>query len=71
LLLLLAGALAHDGRVQARAEIIGKFVEFGVAVDFDGVFGGGDHNVAFVAPGEVLFKFGAGALVNDAIQIIS
>lgn len=71
LLLFLAGALAHDGRVQAGTKIVGEFVELGVAVDFDGVLGGGDDNVAFVAPGQVLFKFSASALVNHAVKIIS
>jgi hypothetical protein len=64
------GALGHDGRAQARAEIVGQFVQFGVAIDLDGFAGGIADNIAVVAPREVIVKFGPGAGVERAIQVV-
>src|ERR1035438_3812939 len=53
---LLAGlALADDGGSKAVAQLVGKFVELRVAVDFDGLFGGVANHVAVVAPSQVIF----------------
>jgi hypothetical protein len=48
-------AFGHDCRSEPGAEVFRKFVQLGVAVDFDGLLGGIANNVAVVAPSQVLF----------------
>ena len=48
-------ALRHDRGAEAATEIVGKFVELGVAVDFNGFLGSVADNVAVVAPGKMIF----------------
>jgi hypothetical protein len=46
-------ALGDDRGTKPGSEVIGKFVEFGVAVNLDGFLGGIADNIAVVAPGQV------------------
>jgi hypothetical protein len=69
-LLLFAMALFDDGTAQAGAKIFRQFVQLGVAINFDGLFGGIANHIAVVAPGEMVFEFGLCAGVDDAIQVI-
>jgi hypothetical protein len=48
-------AFGHDGGAETAAEIVGQFVELGVAIDFDGFLGGVANDIAIVAPGEMVF----------------
>jgi hypothetical protein len=52
--LLVLLALGHDSGAKTSAEIIGQFVELGVAVNFDGFLGGVADNIAIVAPREMV-----------------
>ena len=67
---LLGVALGYDGRTQSGAEIFGQFVELGIAINFDGLFGGIANHVAVVAPGQMIFQFGLGSIINQAVKII-
>src|SRR5256885_5889641 len=42
----------------------------GIAIDFDCHFGGAQNHFAVVAPIEVIFEFGLGAGIDDAVEII-
>lgn len=63
-------ALAHNGIVKSGPEGVGKLVNLVVAVNFDGLFGGIENHMAFVAPMQVLIELGFKAVRNLAIQII-
>jgi len=63
-------AFAHDGIVEARSERVGELVNLVVSVDFDGLFGGIEDHMAFVAPMQVLIEFGLEAFSNFAVQVI-
>jgi hypothetical protein len=63
-------ALADDCGTQAIAEVVGQFVELGVAVNLDGFLGGIADHVAVVAPSQVVFQFGLGPVVDDAVQVV-
>src|SRR6266545_3158774 len=52
-LLLVLLALAHDGGTKSAAEVVGQFVEFGIAINLDGLLGGVAHHVAVMAPSQV------------------
>jgi hypothetical protein len=60
-------ALRHDRRAKPRAEIIGKFVKLGVAINLDGLFGRIADYVAVVAPSQVVFEFGLGPIIEGAV----
>src|SRR4029077_613793 len=60
----------HNGRTKSAAQIVGQFVKFGVAVDLDGLFGGVTYYIAVVAPSQVVFEFGLGAIIQSAVQIV-
>src|SRR5216684_2351619 len=60
----------HNGAAKAVAQIVGKFAELRVAVDLDGLLGGVADNVAVVAPSQMVFQFGLGAVVKDAVQVV-
>jgi hypothetical protein len=47
-------ALAHDGVVEAGPEGVWKLVNLIISVDFNGLFGGVQNHMAFVAPMQVL-----------------
>jgi hypothetical protein len=63
-------ALGHDSGVQPDSEIVGEFVNLGIAVDFDGLFGGVADDEAVVAPLEMFFEFGSCAGVQAFVQVI-
>lgn len=63
-------ALRHDRGAQPAAEVFGKFVKLGVAVDLDGLLRGIADYVAVVAPGEMVFQFDFCFLVEDAVQVV-
>ena len=44
----------HNGLVEAGSEVFRELVNLVIAVDFDGFFGGVHHDVAFVAPMQML-----------------
>jgi hypothetical protein len=67
---LLLFALGHDGAAKSCAEVIGEFIKLRVAVDLDRFLGGVADYVAVVAPREVIFEFGLGTGVEDAVEII-
>jgi hypothetical protein len=52
-------AAGHDGGVEAFLEVGGKIVKFMRAVDFDGLAGGVEDDLAVLAAVHVLFKLGA------------
>jgi hypothetical protein len=60
----------HNGATKAVAQIIGKFVELGVAVNLDGFLGGVADHVAVMAPSQMVFQFSFGAVVEDPIQVV-
>jgi hypothetical protein len=47
-------ATAGYGRPELGFEVFWKFVELGIAVDFNGLLGGIANNVAVVAPSKML-----------------
>src|SRR5208282_1116686 len=68
--LLVLGTLGHDGRPKPCAQILGQFVELGIAVDFDGLSSGIADHVAVVAPRQMIVEFGLGPGVQRAIEIV-
>ena len=62
--------LGNNGGTEPGAEIVRKFVKLGVAIDFDGLFGGVANHKAVVAPRQMVFEFSLGTVVNDAVEII-
>jgi hypothetical protein len=63
-------ALGHDRRAQPAAQIVGKFVKVGIAVDLDGHPRRIANDVAVVAPLKVAFQFGPGLGVHRVIKVI-
>jgi hypothetical protein len=63
-------ALGHNGGAETVTEVVGEFVKLGVAVDLDGLLGGVANHVAVVAPSQMVFQFGFGTVVEDAVQIV-
>jgi hypothetical protein len=63
-------ALRHDGRAEACAKVVRKFVELGVAINFDGLLGSIADYIAVVAPSQMIFELGLGPIVERPVQII-
>jgi hypothetical protein len=63
-------ALGNDGRSESGAEVFRKFVQLGVAINFNGFFCGIANHIAVVAPSQMFLQLGLGRGVNDAVQII-
>ena len=63
-------ALAYDGGSEPVPEVVGEFVELGIAVDLDGFLGGIADHVAVVAPRQVIFELGFGPRVERAIEVV-
>jgi len=63
-------ALRHDGGAEAGPQVFGQFVELGVAVDLNRFLGCVANHIAVVAPGEMVFQFALGLLVEDTVQVI-
>jgi hypothetical protein len=67
----LAGlTFGYDCGSEAVPKVIREFVELRIPVYFDGLFGGIADDVAVVAPRKMIFQFGLGAVINDAVEII-
>src|SRR5206468_12262343 len=63
-------AFGNDRGARAGAEVLGQFVELRIPVDFDCLLGGVANNIAVVAPGKVIFEFGLGAVVEQAVEVV-
>src|SRR5690349_1427956 len=68
--LLVGLTLGDKGGAKAVAEIVGQFVKLGVAINLDGLFRGIANHVAVVAPGQMVFQFSLGTIVEDAVQVV-
>jgi hypothetical protein len=60
-------AFGHDGGTQPRAEIVGKFVKLGVAVNLNGLLRGIADHVTVVAPGKMVLQLDFCRFVEDAV----
>jgi hypothetical protein len=60
-------ATGCNRRPELGFEVFREFVELGIAIDLYGLFGRVADHIAVVAPSQVLFEFGFGAGVNDAV----
>jgi hypothetical protein len=67
---LAALALGDNGGFKSCSKVVRKGVQFGIAVDFDGLFRGVAYYIAVVAPGKVIFQLCFCAVVNDAVQVV-
>src|ERR1700726_884142 len=67
---LMGFALGDDCRSEPRAKVVRKFVEVGVAVNFDGHLGCVADHVAVVAPLKMVFQFGPCLSVHRVVKII-
>lgn len=63
-------ALGDDGGVDSGAKFVGKFVEFGVAVDLDRAFGCVADDVAVMAPLQVFLEFRLGVGIHGVVEVI-
>ena len=69
-LLLMPGALVHNGRLEASTKIVGQLIELLVAVDLDGLAGRVADHVAVVAPGEMFIELGFGLRIDYAVEVV-
>lgn len=60
-------ALIHDGRPKFRSEIVGQLVKLRVAIDLDRFAGGIAHDVAVMAPRQMVIQFGLRLGVEHAV----
>src|SRR5580700_6228191 len=63
-------AFGHDGRTQPRAQVVGQFVQLGVAIDLDRLLRGVAHHVAVVAPGKMILQLDFCRFVEHPVQIV-
>jgi hypothetical protein len=56
--------------VEAASEAFWEFVKLVIAVNFDGFLGGIHHDVAFVAPMEMLIQLDFEVLADLAVKVI-
>ena len=63
-------AFRHNGVVKAASEAFRKLIKLVIAVDFDRFLGGVHHDVAFVAPMEMLIQLDFEVLADLAVKII-
>ncbi|HEV7551994.1 MAG TPA: hypothetical protein VGP65_09930, partial [Candidatus Angelobacter sp.] len=63
-------AFRHNGVMKAAPEAFRKLIKLVIAVDFDGFLGGVHHDVAFVAPMEMLIQLDFEVLADLAVKII-
>ena len=63
-------ATAGYGRPELGFEVFGEFVKLGIAVDFNGLFGGIHDHVAFVAPMQMFVQLSLKVFGDSTIQII-
>jgi len=67
---LMGRTFAHDRCPQARAQVVGQFVELGVAVNFDGFTSGVADHIAVMAPCQMIVEFGLGPVIQRTIEIV-
>jgi hypothetical protein len=60
-------ALGNDGGFEAGTKIVRQFVEFGVAVNLNGLLGGVAYYIAVVAPSQMVLKLCLRSVVDDAV----
>jgi hypothetical protein len=63
-------ALRHDRGAETGPEVIRKFVEFGVAINFNGPLGGVANDVAVMAPLKMIFKLGLCPGVHCLVEVV-
>jgi hypothetical protein len=63
-------AFRHNGVMKAASEAFRKLIKLIIAVDFDGFLGGVHHDVALVAPMEMLIQLDFEVLADLAVKII-
>src|ERR1039458_930389 len=63
-------ALRQDGVPQPAAQIVRKFVQMRVAINFDGHLGGVADDIAVMAPLEVVFQLRPCLGVHRVVQVI-
>ncbi len=68
--LLASVTLGHDGGAKAVSEIVGEFVELRITVNLDRLLGGVADDIAVMAPRKMIFQFGLGTVIYDAVEII-
>jgi hypothetical protein len=56
--------------VDTAAEILGKFVEFGAAIDFNGAFGRVADDVAVMAPLQMFLEISPGVGIHGVVEVI-
>src|SRR5438309_4317066 len=66
----MAAAFCQNSLMETAAEVFRKLVDLVIAVNFDGLFGGIHHHVAFVAPMEVLIQLSFQVIAYLAVKII-
>jgi len=64
-------AFCNNGGVEAAAKIVGKFVEFRVAVYFNRALSGVAYDVAVMTPLQMFLKLGLGPGVHGVVEVIS
>jgi hypothetical protein len=68
--LLVRGTLGHDGGTKFRSEIVGQLIKLRVAIDLDGFASGIAHNVAVVAPRQMVIQFGLRLGVEYTVKVV-
>lgn len=63
-------AFRHDGLMETSSEAFWKLVKLVIAVNFDGLFGGVHHHVAFFAPMQMLVQLDFKALADLTVKVI-
>jgi hypothetical protein len=63
-------AFCHNGFVEAGSEGGWELVQLIIAVNFDGLPGGVEDDVAFMAPMQVLIQLNLKAFGDPAVEII-
>ncbi len=61
---------SYYGGTEPIPQVIREFVQLRVAVNLDGFLGGVADYVTVMAPREVIFQFGLGAVVYNAVEVI-
>jgi hypothetical protein len=60
-------ALGHNGLMEAGSEVFWQLVNLVIAVNLDSLFGGVHHDMAFVAPMQMLIEFSFQAFADLAV----
>ena len=63
-------AFRHDRRSQPGSQVVGELVQFGIAVDLDGLLGRIADDEAVVAPLEMFFQLHPCSGVERVVQVV-